>query len=257
VLGDRLDVIGSGPCAPDATTFADALACIDRRGLRRALPGRVLAELDAGARGERPESPKPGDPTFARVRTTLVASLADALAAARAEAARRGLRAIRVTDALRGEASEVGRRVAALARAVRSERPTCLVAGGETTVTLRGAGRGGRSQELALAAALELAGVEGVSLLAAGTDGSDGPTDAAGAFADGGTAARGAVLGVDAGVALAANASHDFFAAEGGLLHIGPTRTNVMDLVLMRLEGDPSGRTARANALFPNSSESV
>ena len=253
VLGDRLDVIGSGPCAPDPTTFADALAAIDRHGARAALPAGVRAHLEAGARGERRESPKPGDAAFARVRSTLIASLRDALAAARAAAAARGLRPVLVGDALQGEAREVGRRFAALARAVRREQPTCLLAGGETTVTLRGAGRGGRSQELALAAALELAGVQDVALLAAGTDGSDGPTDAAGAFADGGTAARGAAVGADAQAALAGNASYDFFAAEGGLLRTGPTRTNVMDLVLLRLGAARAG----SNALFPNPSESV
>ena len=257
VLGDRLDVIGSGPCEPDPTTFADALAAVDRRDLRGALPARVLAELLAGARGERPESPKPADPIFERVHTTVVASLADALGAARAEAMARGLRAIPVAEALRGEARELGRRLAAIARSVRRERPVCLVAGGETTVTLRGAGRGGRSQELALSAALGLDGVGGVALLAAGTDGTDGPTDAAGAFADGETAARARALGFDARAALAAHASYDFFAAEGGLLRTGPTRTNVMDLVLMRLEADPPGASGRANALFSNPSQSV
>ena len=257
VLGNRLDVIGSGPCAPDPTTFADALAAIDRRGLRAELPARVRAELEAGARGERSESPKPGDPVFERVRTTVVASLGDALAAARAEAAARGLRPIAVSQALRGEAREVGRRVAALARAVRRERPACLIAGGETTVTFERAGRGGRNQELALAAAIALEGTAGAALLAAGTDGSDGPTDAAGAFADGGTAARARAVGLDPQAALAAHASYDFFAAEGGLLRTGPTRTNVTDLLLLRLEPEPPGPVTRANALFPKASESV
>jgi len=257
VLGDRLDVIGSGPCAPDPSSFADALAVVDRRGLREALPARVRAELEAGAAGARAESPKPGDPAFARVRTTVVASLRDALAAAGAAARARGLHAIELGGALRGEARAVGRRLAALARAARATRKTCLVAGGETTVTLRGSGRGGRSQELALAAALELAGARGITLLAAGTDGGDGPTDAAGAFADGGSAARGAARGVDAARALAANGSHDFFCAEGGVLRTGPTRTNVTDLVLVHLQPAGGAPAQRANALFPNPSESV
>jgi hydroxypyruvate reductase len=240
VIGDRLDVIGSGPCEPDPTTFADALAVLARRGLRHVVPPRVLAHLEAGAQGARPESPKPGDAAFARVRTTLVASLDAALAAARDAARARGLRSWVLTAALRGEAAEAGRRLAALGCSVRTRDPVCLLAGGETTVTLplegTGArGRGGRNQELALAAALALAGREGVSLLAAGTDGSDGPTDAAGALADGGTVARGAARGADAAAALAAHDAYGFFAAEGGCLRTGPTRTNVMDLVALRV----------------------
>jgi glycerate-2-kinase len=240
VHGDRLDLIGSGPCTPDPSTFADALAVIERRGLRGTLPPPVVTELEAGAHGERPESPKPGDPTFARVRSRILASNATALSAARSAAERCGLAPILATAALRGEARVVGRRLAALARATRRTRPLCLLAGGETTVTVRGAGRGGRCQELALAAALELAGESGVMLLAAGTDGSDGPTDAAGAFADGGSVARGAARNADARSALAGNDAHAFFAAEGSLLHTGPTDTNVNDLVLVWLEPQPA-----------------
>jgi hydroxypyruvate reductase len=232
VIGDRLDVIGSGPCAPDPTRFADALEVVDRRALRERLPRRVLAHLEAGARGERAESPKPADPVFARVRTTLLASNGTALAAARRDAEARGLPVVVASASLRGEARRAGARMAALARAARP-RPVCLLAGGETTVTLRGRGRGGRCQELALAAALAWDGQPDLTLLAAGTDGSDGPTDAAGAYADGGTVARGAARGVDARAALADNDAYGFFAAEGGLVRIGPTGTNVMDLVLV------------------------
>jgi len=235
VPGDRLDVIGSGPCAPDPTRFADALAVVTRRDLAGALPPAVLAHLEAGARGQREETPKPGDPAFARVRTTLLASNATALAAAAAAARGRGCATEAWPGALRGEAREVGRRLAALARALRPRRPTVLLAGGETTVTVRGDGRGGRNQELALAAALVLDGARGVTLLAAGTDGSDGPTDAAGACVDGGTVARGAARGLDAAAALARHDSHSYFAAEGGLVRTGPTGTNVMDLVLVHV----------------------
>src|SRR5690606_5255059 len=183
----------------------------------------------------REETPKPGDPAFARVRTTLLASNATALAAAAAAARGRGCATEAWPGALRGEAREVGRRLAALARALRPRRPTVLLAGGETTVTVRGDGRGGRNQELALAAALVLDGARGVTLLAAGTDGSDGPTDAAGACVDGGTVARGAARGLDAAAALARHDSHSYFAAEGGLVRTGPTGTNVMDLVLVHV----------------------
>jgi len=236
VIGDALDVIGSGPCAADPTTFADALAVLRRRGLDGpgALPSSVRARLAAGAEGRVEETPKPGDPRLARVRSAVLARNADALEAARAEARVRGVEARIVTRALTGEARDAGRRLAALGRAVGSaDAPRLLLAGGETTVTVRGPGRGGRCQELALAAALEIAGDPSLALLAAGTDGSDGPTDAAGAYADGGSVARGAAAGVAAAEALARNDAHAFFAAEGGLVRTGPTRTNVMDLVLI------------------------
>lgn len=237
VPGDRFDVIGSGPFAPDPTRFAEALAVLERRGVREAVPRAVLAHLEAGVRGALPETPEPGAPELARVRSTLLASNRTAARAAAGSARRRGWRAPVLDGALRGEARCAGRRLAALARALRAPDPVCLVAGGETTVRVRGPGRGGRSQELALAAALDLAGVAGVTLLAAGTDGSDGPTDAAGAFADGGSVARGRGRGRDPAADLAANDSHGFFAAEGGLLFTGPTRTNVMDLALVFVAG--------------------
>jgi glycerate-2-kinase len=232
VLGDRLDTIGSGPFAADHTTYADALTAIDARGLRPRLPSRIRAHLEAGARGEREETPSDDDARLRRVRHTLIASNATALGAARDAARDLGLRAIRITDGLRGEARVAGGHLAALCEAVTPDAPTLLLAGGETVVQVRGSGRGGRNQELALAAALALAGRKGAALLAAGTDGTDGPTDAAGAFADGGTVGRGRALGLDARAALDDNDAYGFFSAEGGILRTGPTRTNVMDLVL-------------------------
>ena len=237
VLGDALDVIASGPCTPDPSTFADALAVLEAHALRERVPPRVLAHLEAGVRGARAESPKPGDPGFARVHATIVASLGDALRAAGAAARAQQLHPVVVSAMLHGEARIAGRRLAALARSLAPARaPTCLLAGGETTVTVRGAGVGGRSQELALAAAIELAGCDDAVLLAAGTDGSDGPTDAAGAFADGGSVARAASRGAEAARALADNDAYAFFAAEGGLIRTGPTGTNVMDLVLFEVQ---------------------
>jgi len=237
VPGDRLDVIGSGPFAPDPTTYRDALEVVDRAGIRERVPGPVRTHLAAGVRGEREETPKPGDAAFAGVRTTLLANNQTALDAARLAAQDGGLEARVLAGELHGEARDAGRRLVARARAVAaSDRPVCLVAGGETAVHVRGSGRGGRSQELALAAALELAGRDDVALLAAGTDGTDGPTDAAGAFADGGTVARGLASGVVASRALDDNDSYTFFAAEGGLFRTGPTLTNVMDLALVYIE---------------------
>lgn len=230
VLGDDPSVLASGPCAADPTRYADALAVLARRGLRGRVPAAVVAELEAGARGARPESAKPGDPALARVATHVLAANRDALAAACDAARAEGVPALVVSDALRGEARVVGARFAALARAAAPRRPTLVAAGGETTVTVLGPGLGGRCQELALAAALGLAGFERATLLAAGTDGSDGPTDAAGAYADGATLARSTL---DAAAAVAASDSHRFLASAGDLLRTGPTRTNALDLVLL------------------------
>jgi glycerate-2-kinase len=237
VLGDDLATIGSGPCAPDPTSHRDALAVLERRGILAQVPPAVRHELEEGAAGRRPESPKPGDPALARVTHVLLATNRDALAAARADARARGLEARIVSDQLRGEARELGARLVALARAAAvGERALLLLAGGEPTVTVRGPGRGGRAQELALAAALALEGEPRVTLLAAGSDGSDGPTAAAGAFADAGSVARGAAAGLDARACLDANDAYGFFAREGGCFVTGPTGTNVMDLVLVRVE---------------------
>jgi glycerate-2-kinase len=240
VIGDALDVIGSGPCTPDPTRFEDARAVLRRRGLETRVPAAVRAHLEAGVRGERDESVKPGEPGLTRVHAAIVASNDEALQAAAAEAAHLGLSVLRLERPLQGEARVVGRRLGAIARAARPIASTLVLGGGETTVTLRGAGRGGRCQELALAAAIELAGTTGATLFAAGTDGTDGPTDAAGAVVDGETLARGAALRADAAHALACNDAHGFFSREGGLVRTGPTGTNVMDLVLLLLQG--SGR---------------
>jgi glycerate-2-kinase len=237
VLGDDLGTIGSGPCAPDASSYADALAVLARRALLGEVPHAVRSHLEEGAAGRRPESLRAGDPAFGRVRHVLLATNRDALAAAAGCGRARGLEVHVLSDRLRGEARVLGRRLAALAGALRPVRGAALLlAGGEPTVTVRGPGRGGRASELALAAALELGGRSGVALLAAGTDGTDGPTDAAGAYVDGGTCARGAALGLDAAACLAANDSYGFFAVEGGSLHTGPTGTNVMDVVLVHAD---------------------
>jgi glycerate-2-kinase len=234
VPGDRLDVIGSGPLAADPTTYCDALDSIDRIG--GPFPERVRAHLEAGARGECPDTPAPGAALFDRVRSTLLASNSTAIEAACLAAEQRGMRAVALPGCLRGEARIAGRRLAALGVSLACSRPVCAIAGGETAVVVRGTGRGGRNQELALAAAVELAGNRKVALLAVGTDGIDGPTDAAGAYADGETLAHGNELGVDARAALAANDSHSFFAREGGVLRTGPTGTNVMDLAFLYVE---------------------
>jgi glycerate-2-kinase len=236
VVGSALDVIGSGPTVPDPTTFADALDVI--QGYEIAAPPAVLAWLQRGAAGELPETPKLGDPVFARASAHVIASNDDALRGAVAEAERLGWRAEIVANDLEGEARAVAPGIARLAierqRALSpGDRPLALLLGGETTVTVRGRGAGGRNQELALAVAMELEGTQGIVVAAMGTDGTDGTTSAAGAIVDGGTVARAADVRLFAREALDANDSHPFLRATGDLLVTGPTGTNVCDVVLL------------------------
>ena len=237
VVGGALDVIASGPTVPDPTEFADALEVLAAHAIQP--PPAVRAHLQAGDAGEVDETPKPGDLVFERASAHVIAGNADALRGAAREAERLGYRAQLVADDVEGEASSVGEQVGLLVRGTLDERPSAPVAlllGGETTVTVRGAGRGGRNQELALALAMEIEGVRGVLAACVGTDGTDGPTDAAGAFADGGTVARGYAAGVDAREALRRNDAHPFLRAAGDLIVTGPTGTNVNDLVLVLVE---------------------
>jgi hydroxypyruvate reductase len=238
VVGDDPSVIASGPSVADPSTFADALAVLERRGLRTGLPKSVVARLERGERGLLPETPKAGDAALARATYAVVGNNRLAAEAAVSAARALGLDARLLTSELSGEAREVGRTVAALAREIggegrRIQRPACLVFGGETTVTVRGSGRGGRNQELALAAALALDGVPDVLVSAFGTDGSDGPTDAAGALATGDTLARARARGLDPLRHLAENDAYPFFAPLGDLIMTGPTGTNVSDLVFV------------------------
>lgn len=238
VVGDPLDVIASGPTAPDPTTYAMACQVLAQRGVQTQLPATVMAHLQRGRDGAVPETPKPGDPLFARVTNTLVGSNRLAALAAVAAAEQLGYRALLLTTFVEGEAREVARVAAALAKGVRQHgdplpAPACLVWGGETTVTVRGHGRGGRNQELALAAALALEGLPGVALMALATDGTDGPTDAAGALVDGTTIGAARSLGLDPVAALANNDSYSLLAAVGALMLTGPTGTNVNDLLVM------------------------
>jgi glycerate-2-kinase len=234
VPGDRLDVIGSGPCTPDPSTFEDAWQVLAAAGLTGGVPEAVRRHLLAGRRGQRPETPDRLEPVHACV----IAANETALAAIAEAARREGLRVQRDPSPLAGEARAAALRLLADARAAAGEAALLWIAGGETTVQFESkanVGRGGRNQELALAAALAIEGDPRVTLLAAGTDGSDGPTDAAGAFVDGDSVARGSARGFDARSALARHDSHAFFVAEGGVLRTGPTGTNVMDLALVSL----------------------
>lgn len=240
VIGDPLDVIASGPCVPDSSRFADAWGVAERYGIQAQLPAAIRARLQAGARGEIPETPKPGDPLFERVQNVVVASNLQAAQAALAQARAEGWRALLLTTYLQGEARQAGRMLAAVARQAAATgeplpRPCCLVAGGETTVTLRGDGLGGRNQELALGAVAEMAGLDNAMLVALATDGGDGPTDAAGAVVTGETWSRAHALRLSPADFLARNDAYRFFEPLGDLLRPGPTRTNVNDLALVIL----------------------
>ena len=238
VVGNPLDAIASGPTVPDTSTFADAAGVFDRYDLWTALPEPVVGRVRRGVDGELEDTPNAADPVFERSQTVIVASNRVAGEAAAAEAARLGMRTMLLTTYVEGEAREAGRVLAGVLREIDASghplpRPCCVVAGGETTVTIRGKGRGGRNQELALAAAFGLQGVDDVLLASVGTDGSDGPTDAAGAWVDGSTLAQAAASGLDARAALANNDSYTFFDGLGNLIRTGPTHTNVNDLYLL------------------------
>ena len=245
VIGDALDVIGSGPTSPDNSTFADAWAVIEKFGLREKLPPRVTDYLQRGISGQMPETVKANDACLTKTRNVIVAGIRQALETATEMAARLGFVSRTITETLQGEAREAARFLAQAARdeltAMQGNERRCLLCGGETTVTVRGNGKGGRNQEFALAFALEIEGWRGVSLLSAGTDGSDGPTDAAGAMVDGSTASRARGLGIDPLRILGNNDSYNFFkqfdAASGAHCHFktGPTGTNVMDIQIVLL----------------------
>jgi len=235
VVGDKLDVIGSGPTAPDSSTFDTALSVLDRYALRGQVPKRVRERLEQGAVGSIAETPKPGDAVFERVENVIVGSNRTSLDAAERKAKELGYRTMILASTVEGETRDVGRMHAAIAREIATSGrplrpPACVISGGETTVTLKGRGKGGRNQEFALAAAIDLAGLENALIFSAGTDGTDGPTDAAGAIADGETTAR---AKRDAAKALDENDSYEYFRGIEDLVITGPTGTNVMDLHLV------------------------
>ena len=243
VVGDPLDVIGSGPTAPDTSTFASAWAVIEKYGLQAKIPRTARRLLEDGLAGKIEETPKPGDPCFRRTRNVIVGSNRLAVDAAARKARELGYRPLVLSTTIEGETRDIAAMHAAIAREIAAtgrpaRPPVCVISGGETTVTLRGKGLGGRNQEFALAAAIALEGVPGVLAFSAGTDGTDGPTDAAGAMADGETLQRAAALGIDARRALQDNDSYHFFQPLGDLVITGPTGTNVMDVRLMLVGAD-------------------
>lgn len=246
VVGDELASIASGPTVPDPTTWSDALGIVRRFGIEERIPRAARDLLSDGAAGRLPDTPKPGDRIFRSVTNIVLGSNRRAARAAAARARELGYRTLYLGSRITGEAREIARAYLGMALDCAADgaprnRPACLIAGGETTVTLRGSGKGGRNQEMALAFLAGLGDSESriarrICFLSAGTDGNDGPTDAAGAFADSGLleAAQGA--GLKPREYLAANDSYTFFDRIGGLLRTGPTNTNVCDLqvVLVR-----------------------
>jgi len=238
VIGDPLEVIASGPTVPDSSTFADCARILDKFNLWGEIPPAAAEHLREGLKGNREETLKEGDPAFARVQNVIVGNNLLAMKAAREKARELGYRTLTLSSLIEGETREVARVHAAIAKEVVLSAqplppPACILSGGETTVTLKGQGKGGRNQEFSLSAALEIDGWKDVALLSAGTDGTDGPTDAAGAFADGQTIRRGKEKGLDARAFLNENDSYSFFEKLGDLLITGPTGTNVMDLRIM------------------------
>jgi len=235
VIGDNFDVIASGPTVPDESTFADCLAILEKYDISGTIPPKVLTYLKRGIAGDEPETPKPGDPVFTKTDALIVGSASLSLAAAHAEAAHLGYNSLILSSFIEGETKDVARVHAAIVKEILKSGnpvavPACVISGGETTVTLHGSGLGGRNMEFALAAAIEINNLEGVLIMSGGTDGTDGPTDAAGAFADGSTLRRAAAKGYNAAEYLRNNDSYHFFEHIDGLLKTGPTMTNVMDL---------------------------
>lgn len=239
VVGDDMDVIASGPFVPDRASFADALGILDRYGIAPEVPSAVLNRFQAGVRGEVSETPKPGDAVFERVINEIVGSNIIACEAAARRAADLGYEPLILSSMMEGDTTELAGMHVALAREVLAsgyplKPPACLISGGETTVVLKGQGLGGRNQEFALQCARQIAGMEApLVMLSGGTDGTDGPTDAAGGLVDPQTAARGAAAGLDIRAFLADNDAYHYLEATGDLLKTGPTLTNVMDVRLV------------------------
>ena len=238
VVTDDLSVIGSGPTVPDASTFRDALDIMRRFGGEHSYPASVVARVEAGIDGRVEETPKPGDRRLANARTSIIGGRRHAMDGAAREAESRGYHLVRIDDAIVGEARVAGpsHLRASLARSAGVARPACIVSSGETTVRVTGDGRGGRNQEFALACAAALASAGATAALASvGTDGIDGPTDAAGAIVDSTTLERALSAKLNPESFLQRNDAYRFFAPLDDLVITGPTGTNVGDLQIILL----------------------
>lgn len=242
VVGDPFDVIASGPTVADESSFSDCIKIIRRYDIESRLPVEVRRRILMGAEGKVAETPKADDPVWGNVQNVIIGNNRMALEAAWQKAQGLGYNTLILTSQLQGETREVAQVVAAIGKEIAQNYtpltpPACILVGGETTVTLKGTGRGGRNQEFALAAALALEGRSNIFLLSAGSDGTDGPTDAAGAFADGKTCVRARKLGLNPHQYLVRNDAYTFFKPLKDLCITGPTRTNVMDLIVLLVDG--------------------
>ena len=241
VVGDDLDVIASGPTVPDSSTFQDAEQILKSYGIWEQLASSVRNHIEKGSSGQIADTPKSDDTVFQQCSQVMVGTNLQALEAAAKAAERLGYRPLILSSKVEGEAREVAKFYTAIAKEVQGSEnplkpPVCVLCGGETTVTLQGDGRGGRNQEFALAAALAIEGLDNIVVLSGGTDGTDGPTDAAGAIADGTTLARARENGLDPKDFLQRNDSYSFFQKLDDLIMTGPTRTNVMDIYLLLVD---------------------
>lgn len=237
VVGDRLDSIASGPTVPDSTTYSDAYNVLNERGLWHRIPGSVRNHIRKGIGDKLSETPKEGSKIFKRVHNVLVGTNTESCRAAARVLKRRGYHTLLLSTRIQGEAREVGKVVSGIISDIRENQlpinpPAAIVAGGETTVTVHGKGRGGRNQELVLSGAMSIRGMPNVLLSSIGTDGMDGPTRAAGAVADGSTVERGLRKGLNADTYLRENNSHEFFKKLKDLIVTGPTGTNVNDILI-------------------------
>jgi hydroxypyruvate reductase len=235
VIGDNLDVIASGPTVLDTHTFHDCRNIIDKYKLSEKVPKRVIGYIERGCSGEIEDTPKAGSPVFERTQNAIVGSNILAVKAAKDKAQELGYNSFILSTFIHGETEEVAKVHTAIAKEIKSSgnpvnKPACILSGGETTVTIQGKGKGGRNQEFVLAAAIDIDGLDNIVVLSGGTDGNDGPTDAAGAIADGTTIQRANAMGLNAYEFLCENNSYNFFKPLGDLLITGPTNTNVMDL---------------------------
>jgi len=235
VVGDDLDVIASGPTVCDSSTFDDCLGIIAKYGIENKLPAKVVKHLNDGAKGKTPETPKAGDNVFERTTNFVVGSNIEAVKSAKQKAESLKYNTLVLSSMIEGNTKDAANFHCAIVKEIVKtgipvSRPACVISGGETTVKVTGKGLGGRNQEFALVAAIGIAELENVAVLSGGTDGTDGPTDAAGAFADSETLKRAYALGIDPHKYLSENDSYNFFKKLGDLFITGPTNTNVMDI---------------------------
>ena len=238
VIGNRLDSIASGPTVPDESTYHTCHHIINKFNIQKKIPKRVFDFIVSGQNGKEEETLKSNDPVFQHVQNVIIGSNIQAITEAKRRAETLGYNSLILSSSMEGEAKEVAKMFASIAKEILSTKnplppPACVISGGETTVTIRGQGAGGRNQEFALAAAIEIDGLDNTVIFSCGTDGTDGPTDAAGAIVDGQTLKRAKQKQMDAENYLLDNDSYHFFKALDDLIFTGPTFTNVMDLRLI------------------------